>query len=59
MHFQFEILEDRRKYIFRENETKNKVQVMFVDVKVVAERYQYYYWTFSTNKEATVYVFSV
>ena len=59
MHFQFKILENCRKYIFTENETKNKVQVMFVDVKVADERYQYYYWILSKNKEATVYVFSV
>ena len=32
---------------------------MFFNVKVVAERQQYYYWAVSTNTHSTVYYFSV
>ena len=38
MLFQVKLLESGRKYIFRHKEITNKAPLMFLDVKVVAER---------------------
>ena len=38
MHFQVKMLETGRKDIFRDKETTNKVPLMLLEVKVVAER---------------------
>ena len=59
MHFQVEMKENSRKNIFTENKTTNKVPLLFLDVKVLTEREQLYYWALSTNKQGTVFVFSI
>ena len=38
---------------------QTKLTLMFLDVKVLRENKQFRLWTFSTNKEGTVYVFTV
>ena len=38
MHFQVKMSESGSKNIFRENQTTKKVALMFLDVKVLAER---------------------
>ena len=38
MHFLIKILENGRKYIFKDNETKNKVPLIVSDVKVLTEK---------------------
>ena len=38
MNFQVKMLENGRKNIFKENETTNKVALMFLDVKGLTER---------------------
>ena len=44
--------------MFKENQTTNKVLLMFLDVKLLRERKQFRFSTLSTNKQDTVYVFS-
>ena len=50
--------ENGRSNIFRDKETKNKVQVIFLDIKVRTETWQLHFWTRSTNKQGSVYLFS-
>ena len=38
MHFQVKMSEKGRKNIFRDNQTTNKVVLMFLAIKVVTER---------------------
>ena len=38
MSFQVKMPENGRKKIFREKETRNKVPLMFLDIKVLTER---------------------
>ena len=38
MHFQVKMLENPRKNIFRDEQNTNKVQMMFLDGKVLSER---------------------
>ena len=38
MHFLTELTENGTKNIFREKEARNKVPLMFLDVKVIGER---------------------
>ena len=59
MHFQLEMLENRRKNIFRDEETRNKVPLMLLDVKVLTKTQELHYWRLSTNKQGRVYVFSI
>ena len=51
--------ENGRRIIFRKKQNANKLTLMFLDVKVLRENKQFRLWTFSTNKEGTVYVFTV
>ena len=48
MQFHFEMLQNVRKYVFRDKQTTNKVPLMFFDFIVLTEREQ---WTLSTNKQ--------
>ena len=59
MHFQVEMKENSRKNIFTDNKTTNKVPLVFLDAKVLTEREQLYYWALPTNKQGTVFVFSI
>ena len=38
MHFQVKLAENGKKNILRDNETTNKAPLMFLDVKILAER---------------------
>ena len=58
MYFQVKMLENGRKNIFRDKKTVNKVPLLFLHVKVLTEKQQLPFWTLSTNKQGTVYVFS-
>ena len=51
------MIENGRKNIFRDKQTANKVPQLFSHVKVLTERQQLHFWTLSTNKQGTVYVF--
>ena len=57
MYFQVKMLENGRKNIFRDKKTVNKVPLLFLHVKVLTEKQQLPFWTLSTNKQGTVYVF--
>ena len=41
MHFQVKMPENGRKKIFRDEQTTNKVQLIFLDVKVLTETEQF------------------
>ena len=59
MHLEVKTPENGRKNIFRDNQNTNKVQLMFFNVRVFIEKWQLHFSTLSTNKEGTMYVFSV
>ena len=52
------MVEIGRKNIFRDKRKGNKVPLLLLHVKVLTERQQLHFWTLSTNKQGTVYVFS-
>ena len=58
MDFQVKMVENGRKNILTEKQTKNKVPLLLLHVKVLTERQELHFWTLSTNKQGTVYVFS-
>ena len=58
MYFQVKMQQNCRNNKFRDKKTRNKVPLMFLDAKVLKERLQLRFWTVSTNKKSTVYVFS-
>ena len=57
MHFQVKWIRNGRNKIFREKNRAKMVLLMFVDIKRVTEREQFYFWTMSRNKHG--YVFNV
>ena len=59
MHFQVKMLENVRKNIFKDKQTKKKIPLMFLDVKVITERKQFYFCTLSTNNQCPVYIFGI
>ena len=59
MYFQIKMPEKGSKNIFTGNQTIKQVPLMFLDNKVLSEKYQLRFWTMSTNKERAVYVFNV
>ena len=59
MYLQVTMQENGRKDIFREMQTTNKVQLIFLDVKMFTERSQWRLWMLEIKKEGTVYVFSL
>ena len=54
MHFQVKMPQNGK-----DKQTTNKKLLMFLDVKMLSERYNLRFWTLSTNKQGTVYIFSV
>ena len=48
-----------RNNIFKDKQTTNQVPLMFLDVKVLSQRWQLRFWTVSTIEEGAVHVFSV
>ena len=52
-HFKIKILKTGGKYLSRDKQTRNKVPVMFLDIKVLNER------NLLANTQITVSVFSV
>ena len=59
MHFQVKPPENGRQLIFREKQTRNTVPLMFLDAKRFIETEHLRFWTLTTNKEGTKYVFCV
>ena len=59
MYLQVKMQENGRKDIFREMQTTNKVQLIFLDVKMFTERSHWRLWMLEIKKEGTVYVFSL
>ena len=59
MNFQVKKLENCRKYILWEMETRKQLLVMFLDVKVLAETVVILLLDSVKNKVGTVYVFTV
>ena len=58
MHFHVKMPENSEMNTFRLKQTTNKV-LLFLEVKMLLEREQLRFSTLSTNKQGTVYVFSV
>ena len=54
MNFQDKWSENGRNNIFRDKQVKNKVLVMFWDVKVFTEKWPFRFWPPSTKKLGTV-----
>ena len=59
MHFQANMRNNGRNSIFKDKETRNKVLVIFLYVKVLSQSEQLCVWTVSTIEQGTVYVSSV
>ena len=59
MHFQVKWIRNGRNKIFREKNRAKMVLLMFVDIKRVAEREQFYFWTVSKNKHGMYLTFKI
>ena len=59
IHFQVNMADNGRNNIFKDKQTTNQVPLMFLDVKVLSQRWQLRFWTVSTIEEGAVHVFSV
>ena len=59
MYFQVEIQENGRKNMGTQKQTEKKVPLVFLDLKVLTQRQQMGFQTLATNKQGTVYVFTV
>ena len=59
LHLVIKMPENSRNKLFRSRQATDMVALLFLDVKMLEERFGRRSWTMETNKQGTAHVFSV